>query len=102
LKASEPKSDLGLDAYAPGELFENGMGRGTACSNTATLTKIRKDIEEAQKHFNDLKILFFATPKPVSEKNARSWREKVKKHTIVERLLLKSTHGGVREFQTRL
>lgn len=68
-----------MDAYAPGELFENGKGRGTACSNTATLTKIRKDIEEAQKHFNDLKILFFATPTPVSEKKAKTWREKVKK-----------------------
>jgi len=79
LKASEPKSDLGLDAYAPGELFENGLGRGVACSNTATLTKIREDIEEAQKHFTDLKVLFFATPRPVSEKKAKGWREKVKK-----------------------
>jgi hypothetical protein len=79
LKASEPQSDLGLDAYAPGELFENGQGRGTACSNTATLTKIREDIEEAQKHFSDLKILFFVTPRPVSEKKAKGWREKVKK-----------------------
>jgi len=51
LKASEPKSDLGLDAYATGDLFENGKGRGVACSNTATLTKIRKDIEEAQKQY---------------------------------------------------
>ena len=79
LKASEPQSDLGLDAYAPGELFENGMGRGVACSNTATLSKIRADIEEAQKHFEDLKILFFATPRAVSEKKAKGWREKVKK-----------------------
>ena len=79
LKASEPKSDLGLDAYGPGELFENGLGRGVACSNTATLTKIREDIEEAQKHFTDLKVLFFATPRPVSEKKAKGWREKVKK-----------------------
>jgi hypothetical protein len=79
LKASEPKSDLGLDAYAPGELFENGVGRGVACSNTATLTKIREDIEEAQKHFTDLKVLFFATPRPVSEKKTKGWREKVKK-----------------------
>ena len=79
LKASEPRSDLGLDAYAPGELFENGLGRGVACSNTATLTKIREDIEEAQKHFTDLKVLFFATPRPVSEKKAKGWREKVRK-----------------------
>ena len=79
LKASEPKSDLGLDAYAPGELFENGLGRGVACSNTATLTKIREDIEEAQNHFTDLKVLFFATPRPVSEKKAKGWRETVKK-----------------------
>jgi hypothetical protein len=79
LKASEPKSDLGLDAYAPGELFENGFGRGAACSNTASLTKIREDIEEAQKHFTDLGILFFATPCPVSEKKAKGWREKIKK-----------------------
>jgi Fe2+ or Zn2+ uptake regulation protein len=55
------------------------LGRGVACSNTATLTKIREDIEEAQKHFSDLKVLFFATPRPVSEKKAKGWREKVKK-----------------------
>src|SRR5260370_19194561 len=79
LKASEPKSDLGLDAYAPGELFENGFGRGVACSNTATLTKIPEDIEEARKHFTDLKELFFATPRPVSEKKARGWRAKAKR-----------------------
>ena len=60
-------------------MFENGLGRGVACSNTATLTKIREDIEEAQKHFTDLKVLFFATPRPVSEKKAKGWREKVKK-----------------------
>jgi hypothetical protein len=72
LKASEPKSDLALDACAPGVLFENGKGRGVAFSNTATLAKIRNDIEEAQKHFIDLKILFFVTPKPVSERKAES------------------------------
>lgn len=69
-----------MDAYAPGELFENGLGRGAACSNTATLTKLREDIEEAQKHFTDLKVLFFATPRPVSEKKAKGWREKVKRN----------------------
>jgi hypothetical protein len=79
LKASEPKSDLGLDAYAPGELFENGLGRGVACSNTPTLSKIREDIEQAQKHFSDLKVLFFATPRPVGEKKANVWRQEVKK-----------------------
>ena len=40
---------------------------------------IRDDIEEAQKHFSDLKVLFFATPRPVSEPKAKGWREKVKK-----------------------
>ena len=79
MKASEPKSDLGLDEYAPGELFENGLGRGAACSNSATLTKIRDDIKEAQKGSGDLKVLFFATPRPVSEKKAKGGREKVKK-----------------------
>ena len=63
-------------SYAPGELFENGLGRGAACSNSATLTKIRDDIKEAQKHFGDLKVLFFATPRPVSEKKAKGWRER--------------------------
>jgi hypothetical protein len=62
LKANEPKPDLGLDAYAAGELFENGMGRGAACSNTATLTKIRSGIGTALLNFKDLKILFFVTP----------------------------------------
>lgn len=79
LKANEPKSDLGLDAYAAGELFENGMGRGAACSNTATLTKIRSDIETALLNFKDLKVLFFVTPVAVSERRAKGWRDKVKK-----------------------
>jgi hypothetical protein len=79
LKANEPKSDLGLDAYAAGELFENGMARGAACSNTATLTKIRSDIGTALPNFKDLKILFFVTPVAVREKTAKGWREKIKK-----------------------
>ena len=70
---------LGLDAYAPGEIFENGLGRGAACSNSATLTKIRDDIEEALKNFGDLKVLFFVTPLAVSERKAKGWRDKVKK-----------------------
>jgi hypothetical protein len=48
LVAHEKKADLGLDAYAPGIEFADHSGRGAACSLTATLSKVRKDIKEAQ------------------------------------------------------
>ena len=79
LVAHEKKSDLGLDAYAPAVEFEDRLGRGAACSLTATLAKVKADIEEAQKHFKDLKVLYFVTPRPVAEKRKRKGQEWVQK-----------------------
>ena len=36
LVACERKKDLGLDAYIPASLAKDGIGRGLACSLTAT------------------------------------------------------------------
>ena len=37
LIARERKKDLGLDAYMPPSLAQDGIGKGLACSLTATL-----------------------------------------------------------------
>jgi hypothetical protein len=46
LIASERKKDLGLDAHAPALLARDGKGKGLACSLTATLEKIKADVEK--------------------------------------------------------
>ena len=82
LVAHEKKGDLGLDAYAPGIEFADKHGRGAACSLTATLFKVRKDIIEAQKEFKDLRVLYFVTPRHVGEKRKRKeqqWIQKVER-----------------------
>jgi hypothetical protein len=82
LIASEWNSDYGLDAYGPGELFPDGDGRGFACSNTATLAKIKGDLTKAKDRFPELKVLLFATPqqvhKPQRDRMARSDLERVR------------------------
>jgi hypothetical protein len=54
--ASERKKDLGFDAHAPALLAQDGKGRALACSLTATLEKIRNDIEKIRSEANDLKM----------------------------------------------
>jgi hypothetical protein len=82
LIAHERKADLGLDAYAPGIEFADHSGRGAACSLTATLSKVRGDITEAQKEFKDLGVLYFVTPRHLGEKRKRKeqqWIQKVER-----------------------
>jgi len=75
--ASERKKDLGLDAYIPASLAQDGIGKGLASSLTATLKKIRGDIETFQPHANDVKVLLFATPRKVTRCSATKWADAV-------------------------
>ncbi len=77
LIASEWNSDYGLDAYGSGELFPDGDGRGLACSNTATLAKIKGDLAKAKHRFPELKILLFATPQQVHKPQEIEWHEAI-------------------------
>lgn len=95
LVAHEKMNDLGLDAYAPGTEFEDGRGRGAACSITATLAKVQADIKEAQKEFKDLGVLYFVTPRPVTEKKKRKdeeWVQKVEREYGVTLIVMSREH----------
>jgi hypothetical protein len=78
LVAREPKRDEGLDAYAPASLALNGIGKGLACSTTATLTKVRSDAEKVREHFKDVSVLIFATPGRVTGTKATEWANSIK------------------------
>ena len=84
LIASERKKDLGLDAYAPVSLTPDGIGKGLACSLTATLKKIEDDIQKFQKWADDVKILLFATPRKVTNQTASLWADTVRKTYGIE------------------
>lgn len=84
LIAFERKKDLGLDAYAPASLTQDGIGKGLACSLTATLKKIKDDIHKFQKWADDVKILLFATPCKVTNQTASSWANTVRKTYNIE------------------
>lgn len=88
LIASERHNDLGLDAYASASYSKDGIGRGLACSTTATINKIKKDIERFQPHYTDVKILFFATPCSVTKQNEKKWKDDVRKKYGIELLIL--------------
>jgi hypothetical protein len=77
LIASEWNSDFGLDAYGSGELFPDGGGCGLACSNTATLAKIKSDLTKAKGRFPELKVLLFATPQQVHKPQEIEWHEAI-------------------------
>jgi hypothetical protein len=73
LIASERKKDLGRDAYGPAILARNGKGRVLASSLTATIGKIKDDLERIRQAISDLAILIFYTPRPVTEEAKERW-----------------------------
>lgn len=79
LIACERKSDLGLDAHANGVLAGDGIGKGLACSLTATLPKVKKDAESIKKNYADVSVLIFATARIVTKKTERKWAEEIHK-----------------------
>jgi len=77
LIACERKKDQGVDAYAPASLAADRLGKVLACSITATLGKINGDARSVKKHYNDIKVLIFATPQKVHNPKASEWAKKL-------------------------
>jgi hypothetical protein len=77
LIACERKWDEGLDAHAPGSLAEDGRGKGLACSITASLDKIKTDAKKVQAHFDDVRVLIFATPQKVTNHTGKTWAREI-------------------------
>jgi len=73
LIARERKNDLGLDAYMPASLAQDGVGKGLACSLTATLGKINSDIDSFRETYKDIQVLVFYTPAKVTSQTAEKW-----------------------------
>jgi hypothetical protein len=90
LIACERKKDLGADAHAPARLAPDGVGKALACSLTATLGKIRADANAIKENFDDVTVLIYATPHPVTNQTGEQWRREIREQfgydlTIVSR-----------------
>ena len=79
LVASERKNDWGLDAHASASASPDGIGKGLACSITADLSKIVEDAKKVKEHFQDVRVLFFATPQKVSNPKKADWAQTIQK-----------------------
>jgi len=79
LIACERKWDRGLDAHAPATLSTDGMGKGLACSLTATLENIESDAKKSKQNFDDVQVFIFATPKSVTNHTAKGWAHEIRK-----------------------
>jgi hypothetical protein len=88
LVASERKWDLGLDAYASGDLEPDGNGMGLACSLTAEYNKIARDAAKVKKNYPDVRILVFATAGKVTNHTGRQWAEGIRKDFDLELIVV--------------
>jgi len=91
LIASEWNKDLGLDAYTPARLTKNGLGIGLAASITGTLKQIKDEIDGKdgfKKHIDDVSILIFATPCPVTNYMKKKWEDEIQKDYEIELIIL--------------
>jgi hypothetical protein len=77
LIASEPKKDLGADAYTSSALLVGGEGKVLACSTTASVGKIKGDATEIEKRFPGVKTLIFATAQPVTNQMIAKWSKEI-------------------------
>ena len=77
LIASEWHNDGGLDAYAPSALSDGRPARGLASSLSITVTKVVGDATTAKRHYPDLGVLIFATPKKITAETAKKWKKHV-------------------------
>lgn len=82
--ATERRDDLGLDAHLPSSLAADGKGKGLACSITATIGKIKGDIDKFHETFKDIKVVIFSTPRKVSNELATKWAEEIGKDYNLE------------------
>src|SRR5258708_29906254 len=78
LIACERHNDLGLDAFASPISTHDGVGKGLACSTTATSAKLKADAKAAKEHYGPFSILIFATPHKVTKETEKEWAEKIR------------------------
>ncbi len=77
--ACERRDDLGLDAHAHAAMSTDGIAKGLAASITAEISKILSDAKKVQQHYDDIKVLIFATSEYVTKETEKSWIDKIKK-----------------------
>ena len=78
LIACERHNDLGLDAYAHPMLSPDQIGKGLACSITATFSKLNGDAKSAKEHYGPASVLIFATPRKVTKEAEIEWADKIR------------------------
>jgi thymidylate kinase len=88
LIATERKKDLGLDAYAQALLAQDGTGRGLACSLTATLEKVKSDVQKIKQFAPDVKVLLFATPHKVTTQTSMVWAKTIRSGHGIELVVI--------------
>lgn len=88
LIACERHNDLGLDAYASPNSSPNGIGKGLACSITATFGKIGGDARTAKEHYGPFTLLVFATPRKVTKDAEKEWADKVRDEFALELVVI--------------
>ncbi len=76
--ACERHNDLGLDAYVSATNSTNGVGKGLACSITATFDKLKSDAKTAKEHYGPFSNLIFATPRKVTKGKEKEWADKIR------------------------
>ena len=84
LIARERKKDFGLDAYAPGTITPERVGKGLAASITPKLKKISEDARTAKSNFPDLGKLIFVTPGKVGNADRKRWEAEIRKDYDLE------------------
>jgi hypothetical protein len=84
LIASERKKDLGRDALASAVLAKDQKATALACSITASLTKVRGDVEEICREIPAFTTVVFSTPRKVTEYTKRRWGAAIRDEYAVE------------------
>ena len=78
LVACEWGHDLGRDAYAPAATSPDARGKVVAASLTATLAKVKDDAAKNKKYADDVSLLVFVTPRPLTNDATRAWAEEIR------------------------
>jgi hypothetical protein len=83
LIACERHNDLGLDAYASSTNSPNGVGKGLACSITATLGKIDSDARRRRNTMGHSQISYLLLHARSRRKQRRTGRTKSAQTTVM-------------------
>jgi hypothetical protein len=78
LIASERRWDQGRDAYVPASRAPDGKGKALVVSITPTLVKLKADAAEILRHVDDVSLLIFVTPAPISNHTVEGWAAEIR------------------------